>query len=227
MYKINMRKILTVLLLVFCFLSVNAQKKVVQRSRKCVSSAKVVPSQKAKAIHKKAKTIHNKESHEDKTNAINGTSYSSQTPQVYQQPVIPQYSFGIYKINKKLYIQNLKDNVSAFIEYKRNNYGWTIMQVREFHEAFNDFISAMEEDGRLSTDEFGTISDSKGLLSNTDKYDYWYDKHGNCITNDRYNSLKDKKKKKYEQFEANRQVVSFAQEIGKGLIETLRKEHKL
>ena len=116
MYKINMRKILTVLLLVFCFLSVNAQKKVVQRSRKCVSSAKVVPSQKAKAIHKKAKTIHNKESHEDKTNAINGTSYSSQTPQAYQQPVIPQYSFGIYKINKKLYIQNLKDNVSAFIE---------------------------------------------------------------------------------------------------------------
>ena len=59
------------------------------------------------------------------------------------------------------------------------------------------------------------------------KYDYWYDKHGNCITNDRYNSLKDKKKKKYEQFEANRQVVSFAQEIGKGLIEALRKEHKL
>lgn len=85
----------------------------------------------------------------------------------------------------------------------------------------------MEEDGRLSTDEFGTISDSKGLLSNTDKYDYWYDKHGNCITNDRYNSLKDKKKKKYEQFEANQQVASFAKEIGKGLIEALRKEHKL
>ena len=121
----------------------------------------------------------------------------------------------------------MKDNVSAFIEYKRNYYGWTIMQVREFHEAFNDFISAMEEDGRLSTDEFGTISDSKGLLSNTDKYDYWYDKHGNCITNDRYNSLKDKKKKKYEQFEANQQVASFAKEIGKGLIEALRKEHKL
>ena len=35
------------------------------------------------------------------------------------------------------------------------------------------------------------------------------------------------KKKKYEQFEANRQVVSFAKEIGKGLIEALRNGHKL
>lgn len=48
-----MRKILTVLLLTFCLLSVNAQKKVVRRSSKCVSTVKVVPSQKAKAIHKK------------------------------------------------------------------------------------------------------------------------------------------------------------------------------
>ena len=101
MYKINMRKLLTVLLLVYCILSVNAQNKVVQRSRKCVSSVKVAPSQKAKAIHKKAKTIQNKESHEDKKNTINGTSYSSQTPQAYQQPVIPQYSFGINKIDKE------------------------------------------------------------------------------------------------------------------------------
>ncbi len=79
----------------------------------CLSAESCSVSKSKRLLYKKAKTIHNEESHEDKTNAINGTSYSSQTPQAYQQPVIPQYSFGIYKINKKLYIQNLKDNVSA------------------------------------------------------------------------------------------------------------------
>nr|DAX09043.1 MAG TPA: hypothetical protein [Bacteriophage sp.] len=87
---------------------------------------------------------------------------------------------------------------------------------------FNDQLT--NNTNRFSTDSFGTITDTQGIISNKDNDDidpvgseYYYDDNGNRITTDDYNLLKDKKKKNYKSFSANREVASYFNTIGNAL----------
>jgi hypothetical protein len=66
-------------------------------------------------------------------------------------------------------------------------------------------------DNRFSTDDLGNIIDSQGVFSNIDDdgidpngSQYYYNDKGERITTDDYNLLKDKKKKNFKTFNANR-----------------------
>jgi hypothetical protein len=66
-----------------------------------------------------------------------------------------------------------------------------------------------DNDGRFSTDDIGNITDTRGEFTNTDNDDdnggqYYYNDKGERITNQDYDALKDRKKKKYKTFNANR-----------------------
>lgn len=64
-------------------------------------------------------------------------------------------------------------------------------------------------DNRFSTDDLGNITDMRGEFTNIDNDDdngtqYYYNDKGERITNTDYDALKDRKKKKYKTFNANR-----------------------
>lgn len=121
-------------------------------------------------------------------------------------------------------IQNIKDNVAKYLDYKRYNEGWNSYYIEEFKNAYYRFLNALtdrSQPNRFYTDEFGAIIDRNGVLNNADLDDYWYDKHGNRITGAEYRNLKDSKKKKYSPFLANQHVAKFLYEIGKSLVNAL------
>jgi hypothetical protein len=64
-------------------------------------------------------------------------------------------------------------------------------------------------DNRFSTDDLGNITDTKGEFTNIDTdgengLQYYYNDKGERITNTDYDALKDRKKKHYKTFNANR-----------------------
>jgi len=74
-------------------------------------------------------------------------------------------------------------------------------------DAFKQQLS--ENSNRFSTDDLGSIIDTQGEFTNIDNDDevggqFYYNDKGEKITNDDYNMLKDKKKKGYKTFNANR-----------------------
>jgi hypothetical protein len=69
----------------------------------------------------------------------------------------------------------------------------------------------VNNDNRFSTDDLGNITDLRGEFSNIDNdgiddngSEYYYNDNGERITTSDYNALKDKKKKNYKTFNANR-----------------------
>jgi len=78
------------------------------------------------------------------------------------------YKYGVRKIDKELYIRNLGHNVQSYIASK----DWNHYEHEEFRKAYGRFMEALKND-RLSADDFGTITDSKGELGNIDEDDYW------------------------------------------------------
>lgn len=135
-----------------------------------------------------------------------------------------QYNFGGHKFDTELYIQNLRDNAEGFLNSKTN---WTPEQKEEWKHSYNNYISALEEDAkngtnRFSTDEFGSIIDNKGEFSNTDSDNYYYNDKGEQISGEDYDKLKDRKKKKYSNFQSNMQFAAYANQIGKGLRDALK-----
>ena len=156
-----------------------------------------------------------------KTNAL-----LSQAEKISQSNIL--YHFGTRTIRKDLYIQNIKDNVATFLDYKRNYAGWNYYYIEEFKNAYFRFLNAFTDSGqpnRFRTDEFGTLIDSYGEFSNEDADDYWYDRHGNRITGAEYWNLKDSKKKKYSPFFANRELAKYLYDIGQGLLNALDNGH--
>lgn len=134
-----------------------------------------------------------------------------------------KYNFGGHELDAKLYLQNIRDNAETFLNSKTD---WTPEQKEEWKHAYTNFINALQEDinnggGRFSTDEFGTITDTKGEFSNTDSDNYYYNNKGQQISQEDYDALKKRKQGKYQAFEANRQFASYASQIGKGLREAL------
>lgn len=139
-----------------------------------------------------------------------------------------KYNFGGHELDAKLYLQNIRDNAETFLNFKTD---WTPEQKEEWKHAYTNFTNALQEDinnggGRFSTDEFGTITDTKGEFSNTDSDNYYYNNKGQQISQEDYDALKKRKQGKYQAFEANRQFASYASQIGKGLREALAAKNK-
>lgn len=139
-----------------------------------------------------------------------------------------KYNFGGHELDAKLYLQNIRDNAETFLNSKTD---WTPEQKEEWKHAYTNFTNALQEDinnggGRFSTDEFGTITDTKGEFSNTDSDNYYYNNKGQQISQKDYDALKKRKQGKYQTFEANRQFASYANQIGKGLREALAAKNK-
>lgn len=139
-----------------------------------------------------------------------------------------KYNFGGHELDAKLYLQNIRDNAETFLNSKTD---WTPEQKEEWKHAYTNFTNALQEDinnggGRFSTDEFGTITDTKGEFSNTDSDNYYYNNKGQQISQKDYDALKKRKQGKYQAFEANRQFASYASQIGKGLREALAAKNK-
>lgn len=139
-----------------------------------------------------------------------------------------KYNFGGHELDAKLYLQNIRDNAETFLNSKTD---WTPEQKEEWKHAYTNFTNALQEDinnggGRFSTDEFGTITDTKGEFSNTDSDNYYYNNKGQQISQEDYDTLKRRKQGKYQAFEANRQFASYANQIGKGLREALAAKNK-
>ena len=139
-----------------------------------------------------------------------------------------KYNFGGHELDAKLYLQNIRDNAETFLNSKTD---WTPEQKEEWKHAYTNFTNALQEDinnggGRFSTDEFGTITDTKGEFSNTDSDNYYYNNKGRQISQEDYDALKKRKQGKYQAFEANRQFASYASQIGKGLREALAAKNK-
>lgn len=139
-----------------------------------------------------------------------------------------KYNFGGHELDAKLYLQNIRDNAETFLNSKTD---WTPEQKEEWKHAYTNFTNALQEDinnggGRFSTNEFGTITDTKGEFSNTDSDNYYYNNKGQQISQGDYDVLKKRKQGKYQAFEANRQFASYANQIGKGLREALAAKNK-
>ena len=140
-----------------------------------------------------------------------------------KEPV--KYRFGQNDIDLNKYILNLGHNVQSYIDSQ----GWNDGQKEEFMNAYNQYLTGLKDQlangtSRFSTDDFGTIVDSTGALSNTDNDDidpvgseYYYDNDGNRITTDDYNLLKKRKQKNFKTFAANREVATYFNKIGRAI----------
>lgn len=136
-----------------------------------------------------------------------------------------KYKFGQSDIDLTNYIHNLGTNVQSYL----NSKNWNDGQKQEFTNAYNRYLTGLQDQlanntNRFTTDDFGSIIDSTGALSNTDNDDidpvgseYYYDDKGNRITTDDFNALKKRKQKNYNTFSANREVATYFNAIGNAL----------
>ena len=135
-----------------------------------------------------------------------------------------KYKFGQSDIDLTNYIHNLGTNVQSYL----NSKNWNDGQKQEFMNAYNRYLTGLQDQlanntNRFTTDDFGSIIDSTGALSNTDNdidpvgSEYYYDDKGNRITTDDFNALKKRKQKNYNTFSANREVATYFNAIGNAL----------
>lgn len=135
-----------------------------------------------------------------------------------------KYKFGQKDLDMDKYIKNVGHNVQSYLEDRRKR-GWTDDQVQEFSTAYNRLMNAFKQsladnDNRFSADDLGNITDTRNEFTNIDNdvdTQYYYNDKGERITNADYDALKDKKKKKYKTFNANRQVAEYLRTIGKAM----------
>lgn len=140
-----------------------------------------------------------------------------------------EYRFGSYRFSKIKYIYNLGTNVQNYLDYKLRYESWTSDFVLEFQNAYNRYMKAFKDPNnphRFYTDDFGTLIDTKGEFNSNDVDDYWYDNKGNKITGYEYRNLKDSKKKKYRTFQANREVATYFNKVGKAIAKDSNKPQK-
>lgn len=136
-----------------------------------------------------------------------------------------KYKFGQNDIDLTNYIHNLGTNVQSYL----NSKNWNDGQKQEFMNAYNRYLTGLQEQlanntNRFTTDDFGSIIDSTGALSNTDNdnidpvgSEYYYDNKGNRITTDDFSALNKIKQKNYNTFSANREVATYFNTIGNAL----------
>ena len=131
----------------------------------------------------------------------------------------PKYKYGERYLDLNKYILNLDQNFQSYL----NSRNWNDAQKQEFINAFGQFLQAFKDQAANNTDRFytnfaGSIFDKEGVFSNDDSAEVgtdYYNKRGKSISSEDYNSLKDRKKKKYSSFDANREVASYFNRIAK------------
>jgi hypothetical protein len=142
---------------------------------------------------------------------------------------VTYYKYGTYQLDKSRLIKNIRNNVASFLTYQCDNEGWSNYYVEEFKNAYFRIMELFDDPknpNRFYSNEFGTMTDNEGELDNTDMDDYWYDKKGKRITGEEYRKLKEKKKKDYHDFEANREVISYINQIADLMVKKLNEESK-
>ena len=142
-----------------------------------------------------------------------------------KEPV--KYKFGANELDLDTYIYNISNNVQSYIDYKVKHDKWNEGQINEFTNAYNNYMTGLKDQRdsgieRFSTDDLGSIIDISGQLSDIDNdgiddngSEYFYNEKGESITSQDYDKLKNRKKKKYKTFSANREVASFFNKVGK------------
>lgn len=135
-----------------------------------------------------------------------------------------KYKFGQKELDLDKYIHNLGTNLQRYLDTKTD---WSDGQRQEFTNAYNRYINALVEQrdtnsGRFYSDDAGNIYDSTGAFSDldddmngADDMNYFYDNKGNQITEQAYDKLRDRKKKKYSAFSANREVANYFNQVGR------------
>lgn len=149
-----------------------------------------------------------------------------------------KYQFGQSELDLDTYIHNLGLNVQDYV----NRQNWNDGQRQEFMNAYTNYMGGLQDQlknntNRFKTDDFGVIEDTMGEFSDSDNdnidpvgSEYYYNDKGERITTDDYNQLKDKHKKNYKTFSANREVASYFNKIGKGIVKkfgTTQEESKV
>ena len=133
----------------------------------------------------------------------------------------PKYKYGERYLDLNKYILNLDKNFQSYL----NSRNWNEAQKQEFVNAFGQFLQAFKDQATNNTDRFytnyaGSIFDKEGVFSNDDSAEVgtdYYNKRGKSISSEDYNSLKDRKKKKYSSFDANREVASYFNRVAKSM----------
>ena len=135
-----------------------------------------------------------------------------------------KYKFGQKEIDLDKYIYNLGTNLQRYLDTKTD---WSDGQRQEFTNAYNRYINGLIEQrdtnsGRFYSDDAGNIYDSTGAFSDidddmngADDMNYFYDKKGNQITEQAYDKLRNRKRKKYSAFSANREVANYFNQVGR------------
>ena len=139
-----------------------------------------------------------------------------------------KYKFGENEIDLKRYIYNIDRNVASYLQSKN----WTSEQKQEFMSAYNQYFEGLKDQlanntNRFTTNSFGAIVDSTGALFDTDSFegsDAYYNSKGEQITAQDYNALRQRKQKKYQTFQANQQVASYFDKVGRGLLKKVGEE---
>lgn len=134
-----------------------------------------------------------------------------------------KYKFGDSEIDLKTYLHNINQNVNGFVESRVKKYGWNESQVQEFQNAFNRYVTALQDQldnntNRFSTDAFGTIRDTQGEFNDTDSDDFYYNDKGERITGEEFNSLKKRKQNKYTDFKAIPHLVNYLKLVGQNVV---------
>lgn len=128
-----------------------------------------------------------------------------------------KYKFGQKELDLDNYIYNLGTNVQSYL----NNKNWNDDQKQAFMEAYDQYLTGLKDQlegntGRFSTDDFGTIYDNTGALSDKGSQFYYNDK-GEKISSNDYNNLKERKQKKYTQFSAFNEVANYFNKVGRAI----------
>lgn len=112
------------------------------------------------------------------------------------------YKYKDTDMNLDSVYTNVMHNAQKYADY--NNFSDN--QRAEFSSALNNYMVALKE-GRLSSDAMGNIVDTGGMLDNGAAD--WRDKKGDVLSEEQYNSLKKRDKKKATRdFYANREVAT-------------------
>lgn len=133
----------------------------------------------------------------------------------------PTYNIAGREISALLYQKNLRANVASYVD----NQGWNQQEIAAFKEMYREYVDNLTT-GRFSTDEFFTITDSKGVLN--DEKVYYYDKNGN-LSNEKprkpWYETRSHFERKLRTFNPSRKVATYAKIIGQALIEKLDKQY--
>ena len=146
-----------------------------------------------------------------------------------------KYKFGKKEFDLDKYITNIDYNVKSYLDSKKN---WSEGQKQEFMNSYNQYMQGLQEQlegdtGRFSADSFGNITDTQGILGDTDNdliddqgSEYYYNDKGEQIKTSDYNNLKEKDRKKYKTFSANREVITYLDKIGRTLDQSIKEGEK-